>query len=121
GPRPQAAVQEPAPPAGRCLGRRLLRRPVRLRRLRRTRGLWPQEGRLFPALPRTPRGHPLARHLSAGLPGRLSAGVATLLAPPAPGGAAGGPPGGGGGGPPPWAGPPAGPCAPPPARGGAPR
>src|SRR5438874_10649149 len=78
GPRSPAAVQEPAAPLGRCLGRGLLRRAVRLRGLRRTANLWPQEGGLFPAFPRTSPGYPLARHISAGLPSVLSDGVATL-------------------------------------------
>src|SRR5215813_7865980 len=62
-PRSQAAVQEPAPPPGGCPGRGLLRGTVRLRGLRRAGDLWPQEGRLLPALPGTPRGDPVARHL----------------------------------------------------------
>src|SRR5262249_19844442 len=84
GPRSAAAVQEPAAPLGRCPGRRFLRRPVRLRGLRRTGNVRPPEGGFLPAVPRTPRGDPLARHLSTGLPSGLPAGVATLPDPVAP-------------------------------------
>src|SRR5262249_60777714 len=91
GPRPAPAVQEPAPPLGRCPGRRLLRRPVWLRGFRRNRDLRSEEGGLLRAFPGTPGGYPFARHLPAGLPGCLPGGLATLLAPVAPRRSAGGP------------------------------
>src|SRR5262249_34012533 len=60
GPRSASAVQEPAAPLGRCPGRGLLRRALRLRGLRRTGDLRPHEGGLLPPFPRASRGNPPA-------------------------------------------------------------
>src|SRR5262249_17980097 len=92
GPRSASAVQEPAAPLGRCPGRGLLRRALRLRGLRRTGDLRPHEGGLLPPFPRASRGNPLARYLSAGLLSGLPPRPSTLPDRVAPGRAAGRPP-----------------------------